>query len=331
MNKQTGIKDKFDTTSLKKLFARYGLVFIVAIIIIIMCFAVEAFRQPTNLLNICKQISINGIIALGMCFVIMTGGIDLSVGSTVALSTVVAGSVICMAPDNNLFILYAALAAVAVCAVVGILNGVLIAYLKLPPFIATLGMMEATRGIAYIYCNGQPYILNSANYKLIGQGYVGVIPVPAIILVVFILIFAFVLNRTKFGRHMLATGGNEKAAMTSGVNTKKIKMIVYTLCGIMAGVAGFILSSRVNSGNPSLAEGYELDAIAAVVIGGVSMDGGVGSIFGTVLGILTLGLIQNSLNMLGVSSYLKMVFQGLIILVAVFMDLQTRKLEASSK
>ncbi len=324
------MKGKINSLGMKKLLARYGLVLIVAVIIIIMSFAVEAFRQPSNLLNICKQISINGIIALGMSFVIMTGGIDLSVGSTVALSTVVAGSVICQAPDNGMYILYAALAGIAACAVFGVINGLLVSYLKMPPFIATMGVMEATRGIAYIYCNGQPYILNSANYKMVGQGYMGIIPIPAIILMVFIGIFAFVLNKTKFGRHMLATGGNEKAAITSGVNTKKIKMIVYTLSGAMAGLAGVILSSRVNSGNPSLAEGYELDAIAAVVIGGVSMDGGVGNMFGVVLGILTLGLIQNALNMLGVSSYLKMVFQGLIILVAVFMDLQTRKLETSS-
>jgi ribose/xylose/arabinose/galactoside ABC-type transport system permease subunit len=199
----------------------------------------------------------------------------------------------------------------------------------MPPFIVTMGFMSIIRGVGYLYCNGQPYVLKAPYYRFIGQGNVLGIPFPALLLVVAIIIFYYLLNWTKFGRYILAVGGNENAALTSGVNTKKTKMLVYGLCGLMGGVGGLILGSRLNAGNPTLGQSYEMDAIAAVVIGGASLDGGIGTMLGTVLGIVTIGLISNALNLLGVSSYLQMVFQGVIILAAVLMDVRTKSLKTA--
>lgn len=317
-------REKFNYRSFMN---RYGLMVIIIAFAIVMCFLQPSFRTSANLLNVLKQVSMNGMIALGMAFVIMTGGIDLSVGSTVAFSTLVAGSVLTINPENPTFAVYAVIAALAAGVLCGAFNGVCIAYLKIPPFIVTMGTMTMFRGMGYLYCDGQPYVLKSAAYKKIGQGTIGglSIPIPAIMLLVAIVIFYFILNWTKFGRNVLATGGNENAAVTAGINVKKIKIIVYTMCGLMAALGGIILGSRINSGNPSLGSGYELDAISAVVIGGASMSGGICTTLGTVLGILTLGLINNSLNMLGVSSYFQMVFQGIIIIVAVALDARSHK------
>jgi len=316
-----------ESINLKSFMTRYGLMIIIIVFILIMCIVQPAFRTSANMLNILKQVSMNGMIALGMAFVIMIGGIDLSVGSIVAVATLVAGSVLTMNPDNQMFTVYAVLAALAAGILCGAFNGLCIAYLKIPPFIVTMGTMTMFRGLGYLYCNGQPYVLKSATYKVIGQGTVtGLsIPIPAIMLVVAIVIFYFILNWTKFGRNVLATGGNENAAITAGINVKKMKIIVYTMCGFMAALGGIILGSRINAGNPSLGSGYELDAISAVVIGGASMSGGLCTTLGTVLGIMTLGLINNSLNMLGVSSYFQMVFQGIIIIVAVALDARSRQ------
>lgn len=316
--------EKFDY---KSFLNRYGLMVIIIVFVLIMCFLQPAFRTSANMLNILKQVSMNGMIALGMAFVIMTGGIDLSVGSILALSTLVAGSILTINPENPVYTIYAVGAALVAGILCGAFNGVCIAYLKIPPFIVTMGTMTMFRGLGYLYCDGQPYVLKSTSYKLIGQGTVtGLsIPVPAIMLSVAVVIFFFILNWTKFGRNVLATGGNENAAITAGINVKKIKIIVYTICGFTAAMGGIILGSRINSGNPSLGSGYELDAISAVVIGGASMSGGICTTLGTVLGILTLGLINNSLNMLGVSSYFQMVFQGVIIIVAVALDARSHQ------
>lgn len=313
------VKEKFD---MKSFMNRFGLMLIIIIFALIMCLFQPSFRTSANMLNILRQVSVNGMIALGMAFVIMTGGIDLSVGSTVAFSTVVAGSILDLNPENPTFTVYAVIAALLAGIILGAFNGVCIAYLKIPPFIVTMATMTMFKGVCYLYCDGQPYVIRSPYYKLIGQGTVtGLsIPIPAIMLVVAIVIFFFILNWTKFGRNVLATGGNENAAVTAGINVKKVKIIVYTICGFMAAFGGIILGSRINSGNPSLGTGYELDAISAVVIGGASMSGGICTTLGTVLGILTLGLINNSLNMIGVSSYFQWVFQGVIIILAVALD-----------
>lgn len=320
MNK--AVKTNFD---FKSFMNRYGLMVIIIIFVLIMCMVQPAFRTSANMLNILKQVSVNGMIALGMAFVIMIGGIDLSVGSIVALSTVVAGSVLTINPEEPIYVVYAVIAALISGVLCGVFNGVCVAYLNISPFIVTMGTMTIFRGIAYIYCDGQPYVLKSEAFKVIGKGTVTDfnIPIPAILLAIAIVIFYFVLNWTKFGRNVLATGGNENAAVTSGVNVKKIKITVYIICGVMAAIGGIIIGSRLNAGNPSYGDGYELDAISAVVIGGASMNGGICTALGTVLGILTLGLINNSLNMLGVSSYLQMIFQGLIIIIAVALDVRS--------
>jgi ribose/xylose/arabinose/galactoside ABC-type transport system permease subunit len=308
---------------------QYGLLVVILFLMMIMSIVQPAFMTSGNLLNILKQISVNGMLALGVSFVIMSGGIDLSIGSNVMLATLAAGSIVINHPDEPVYIIFAIVAALAVCTVFGLLNGIFVAFFRMPPFIVTMGFMSIIRGVGYLYCNGQPYVLKAPYYRFIGQGNVLGIPFPALLLVVAIIIFYYLLNWTKFGRYILAVGGNENAALTSGVNTKKTKMLVYGLCGLMGGVGGLILGSRLNAGNPTLGQSYEMDAIAAVVIGGASLDGGIGTMLGTVLGIVTIGLISNALNLLGVSSYLQMVFQGVIILAAVLMDVRTKSLKTA--
>lgn len=303
---------KIDTAASKNVFKKYMIVLVLLAMWIFM-FAVEpSFRSWTNAMNIFRQVSIKGIIALGMTFVILLGCIDLTVGSLVAVSGVVAGSILVKNPD---MVVPAILAAVAVCALFDLLCGFFIAKLDVPPFIATLAGMTAARGIAYVYSNGTPYILKSEAFKEIGKGYV-----PIIIFLALAVLMHIILSKTKFGRHIYAVGGNAAAAAASGVKVAKIKMIVYAISGALTGIAGIVLASRTNSGQPAVGTGYETDVIAAVAIGGTSMNGGVGTIFGTCIGMLIIGTLQNGMNLLGVSSYWQDVVKGVIIIGAVCFD-----------
>lgn len=312
---------------IRKAMVKYGLFVLVISMIVIISIISKDFRTVDNFLNVFKQISINGVLAIGMTFVIITGGIDLSVGSTVALASLIAGAILQIQPDNPVFTVYALVAALAVSAAFGCGAGLFIALAKIPPFVVTLAFTSIIKGVGYVFCDGKPFIIRSESFRVYGQGNLGPIPVPTIILIVVFLLFFFILNFTKFGRYVYATGGNESAAITSGVNTKKVKIIVYTISGTMAGLAGVMLGSRLNSGNPTLGTGYELDAIAAVVIGGASLEGGIGNLLGTLLGIVTLGIINNAMNLLGVSSYYQMIAKGIIILIAVLMDVKTKGLK----
>ena len=299
-------------------FARkYGILFVLIVFWIVLAIVNETFRTETNMLNILRQISMNGIIAVGMTYVIMTGGIDLSVGSLMAVSGVVGGSILSKSP--NLVILAVA-AAIVACALFGFMNGLFTAYGKVPAFIATLASMTIARGFAYVYSNGKPYVLNSPGFSKLGQGYVPICVFLAVVVVAHI-----ILAKTTFGRYVYATGGNVRAALASGVNVKWVLLRVYVLCGFLAGLSGVILSARTNSGQPAVGTGYELDAIAAVVIGGTSMTGGLGTIVGTFIGTLMIGTINNGLNLMDVSSYYQMIVKGFIILGAVFFDLHSKR------
>ena len=280
----------------------------------------DRFMTSSNILNILRQTSINSIIAAGMTFVIITGGIDLSVGSTLALSGAVAAFLISTGTPPAL----ALLAALLVGASIGFLNGIAITKGKLQPFIVTLATMTVFRGATMVFTDGKPI---SAGYEkgaeflsTLGNGYVMGIPIPIIIMIVVFLVGYFILTQTTFGRYVYSLGGNEEATKLSGVNTDRMKVIVYSISGFLAALAGIIITARLSSAQPTAGSGYELDAIAAVVLGGTSLAGGVGSILGTVTGALIIGVLNNALNLMNVSSYYQLLAKGVVILIAVLLD-----------
>ncbi len=308
---------RFNINSIRELGIFLAFVFI---LVTLMLLSPNAFARPANLINILKQASINGILATGMMFVIISGGIDLSVGSIVALSGVVAAS---YAHPGEYPLIVPMILALAVGAIVGLVNGAGVAYGGLPPFIITLGTMTIVRGVALIAANGQPVFNVTKEFEAAAGGFVFErIPNLVVYYVVITLVLAFVLTRTVFGRRVYAVGGNETAARVSGISVEKIKLAVYTLSGFLAGIAGFLLASRIISGNPTSGQAYELDAIAAVVIGGVSMSGGSGKWYGTVIGALMIAIISNGLDILNVSSHFQLIIKGLIIIVAVLVDIK---------
>lgn len=276
------------------------------------------FLTMGNLLNVFRQVSINALIAFGMTLVILLGGIDLSVGSILALSSVLTALMISHGIDP----IVATSVGILAGAGMGMINGLVISKGKVAPFIATLGTMTILRGLSLVFSDGRPITgLNSDFFAMLGGGYVaGLIPVPVIIMLVMFGVFWFVLKNTVFGRHVYAVGGNEEASRLSGINTDRIKIWVYSLSGAMAATAGMILTSRLNSAQPTAGTGYELDAIAAVVLGGTSLTGGRGWIFGTLVGALLIGILNNGLNLLGVSSFYQQVIKGVVILLAVLLD-----------
>lgn len=274
----------------------------------------SGFLTEKNIINVLRQVSYNGVIAVGMTFVIITGNIDLSVGGVVGLAAIVACD---FAHPGEYPLIIPILVALGIGALVGLINGIGIAYGHVPAFIMTLGTNTILRGVIMLYNNGKPVLNLSEQYQAIGSGYLGKIPIPVIILIAVLLLGWFILNKTRFGRHVLAVGGNEQAARVSGINTKLVKITVYIMSGIFSAIAGMIISARVNAGSPTLGTGYENDAIAAAVIGGTSMMGGQGSMIGTIGGILIIGVMNNGLDLLNVSSYYQQVAKGIIIIAAV--------------
>ena len=279
------------------------------------------FLTVSNLLNVAQQISINAIIAVGMTFVIITAGIDLSVGSLVAFSGVVLASVL----QAGVPLPIAILVGLGVGLFCGMINGLLITQGRIPPFISTLGMMSVARGAALLYTKGRPVSGFSENFRYLATGEIFHIPVPVIIMGVVYIIAHFVLNRTKLGRYAYAIGGNEEAAILSGINVKLYKTMVYALCGMLSGLAALILTARLNSAQPIAGNMYELDAIAATVIGGTSLMGGEGTVLGTLIGALIMGVLRNGLNLLGVSSFIQQIVIGSVIIIAVLMDMALKK------
>lgn len=294
--------------------ALISLVFIVTLFSIIS----PEFRTSDNFLSLLRQSSINGFIAFGMTFVILTGAIDLSVGSVLALSTALCAGMITSGVPAGV----AMLASLFIGAFLGLISGMLVTRGRLQPFIATLITMTAYRGLTMIYTNGKPIsrLGESMLLKSIGKGDVFGIPVPVILLILMFALFWFLLTKTTFGRYIYATGSNWKAAELAGVSIRKTKIIAYVISGVMAALSGLILLSRLNSAQPTLGSGYELDAIAAVALGGTSMSGGRGKIYGTFIGVLIIAVLNNSLNILDVPSYYQEVIKALVILIAVLSD-----------
>jgi len=297
-----------------------GLVFVS----LIFCLLSPYFFTVSNILNIAQQTSINGIIAVGMTFVIISAGIDLSVGSIVAFSGVVLAGML----QSGIPAPFAILLGLLVGLLCGLSNGVLISYGKLPPFIATLGMMSVARGAALLYTDGRPVSGFSNSFRYLATGEILKIPVTVILMILIYLLAHFVLTRTKLGRYTYAIGGNEEAAHLSGINTRVIKTVVYGISGLLSGFAALILTARLNSAQPIAGIMYELDAIAAVVIGGTSLMGGEGKISGTLIGALIMGILRNGLNLLGVSSFIQQIVIGLVIICAVLIDMTLKKKRA---
>ena len=316
---------KFDTGAFLKKYAIVGILLVFVVLLTVLTGG--TFLGGQNLINVIRQVSAIGIIATGMTFVIIINGIDLSVGSIVAVSAVVSTSLaqspeasVIMYPGLQLPVIVSVLAGLAVGALLGLVNGSLVAGFRIAPFIATLGMMTAARGMALIYSNGRPISRLQPGFNWIGQGDLLFIPVPIWILAIVAVAAHIVLNFTRFGRHTYAIGGNEQAARVSGINLNRIKVGIFTLSGLLAGLAGIMLAARIGSGNPQLGTGIELDAIASAVIGGTSFNGGVGTIWGTIVGALIIGVINNGLDLLNVSPFTQQVVKGAIIVIAIIID-----------
>ena len=289
---------------------------------IVLAILSPAFITPNNLMNVIKQIAVNGILGIGMTFVLVSGGIDLSVGSLIALTSVCAAFF--ARETTGLPLIVPIAVALSVGALAGLLNGVGISYVGFPPFIMTLAMMSIARGMGLVLTEGRPIFGTSPRFNSISNGFVLGIPNLVYFLVFLMVIGVFLLRKTVFGKWVYAIGGNESAARLSGINTRRIKTFVYVGSGLLAGLCGVLMASRITSGSPIIGSGYELNAIAAAVIGGVSMSGGAGNLLGTLVGALIIGVIQNGLDILGVSPFYQQVIQGLIIIVAVFLDIKSK-------
>jgi ribose/xylose/arabinose/galactoside ABC-type transport system permease subunit len=318
-------KKKFlgmDQNELNIFTRRYGIGFVMLAMIVLLAIVSPTFRTSGNVISILLQVSINGLIAFGMVFVITTGGIDLSVGSMLALGSVIIGYVL----NSSGNILVACIAAIIANAIFGFLNGILIAKFEMIPFVVTLATQLVIRGVAYIISGGYSQSLANAKFKLIGAGrWLGAIPYPVIMLIIVAIISYILMHKTKFGRYVYAVGGNVNAATASGVNVFKTRVLTYILSGVFVGVASIIMTSRISAAQPNIGLGYETDAIAACVIGGTSFLGGVATIPGTFMGIIIIGLIYNGMNLLGINSYWQTITKGLLIIGAVMLDMFMNK------
>ena len=318
----------------KKIISKYGIYIVLVVMIIAMSFLSDVFLTSKNLFNVFRQISVIGIISLGVTIVIISKGIDLSSGSVLALAAVVAASfgqkgdwAQKMYPGiGQMPVIVPLLLALLVGLVCGVINGGLIAKTGIPAFIATLGMMTSARGVALLYTDGRPVSTLTDSYQYFGQGYIlKYIPIPVVIYLLMAFVTWVILNHTRFGKNIYAIGGNENAAKVSGINVKWNLIKIYAYAGVLAGLAGLILSARVNTGQPGMGVAYELDAIAATTIGGTSHAGGIGTIGGAVVGALILGVLNNGLNLLGVSAYWQQIIKGLIIVSAVVIDMRRNR------
>lgn len=288
----------------------------------VIAIAKPQFLTAANLINVARQISITGPLAIGVTFVLLTGGVDLSLGSMVALAGVVTAGL--AHPDGHA-LLVPVLAGIGVGALCGLVNGVVVTKARVAPFIATLGMMTAARGLALVLSDGRPVSNLSRTFTGIARGDLGGVPYPVIIFVFVALIAHLFLKHFRLGRYIYAVGGNEQSAFASGISVNGIKLLAYTFCGMAAGLSGVVLAARTTTGQPNAGVGYELDAIAAAVIGGTSLSGGSGGIAGTLLGALLMGVINNGLDLANVPSYYQQIVKGAIIVTAVALDRKNRR------
>jgi ribose transport system permease protein len=299
----------------RRLLRDYGSLLGLLLIGAVLSLLSDRFLTASNLINVARQVSINAIVAAGMTIVIITGGIDLSVGSTIALAGCAALLVARPAGD-----VVGMLAGIVVAAGVGLLNGALIAWGRVPPFITTLATMTVVRGAALVLTNGEPIVKTAGPYLWLGQAVIGPIPVPILLMIVTLLAAHWFLSRTRWGTYVYAVGGNAEAARLAGISLAGIQILVYVLGGVMAGLAGLVLAARLSSAQPNTGVGFELDAIAAVVLGGTSLMGGEGTIWGTVVGAFIIGVLNNGFNLMNVSPFYQLIAKGGVIVLAVLVD-----------
>jgi putative xylitol transport system permease protein len=304
---------------------KYGLLLAFGALCLFLAIVNENFLSSRNILNVLRQTSINGILAIGMTFVILARGIDLSVGSVVALAGIVSASLAttsatAMAYGGPYPVVVALAAGIAVGAACGAVSGFVVARFNVPAFVATLGMLSAARGLTLLYAGGKPVPSLTDEFRWIGTGSVFGIPMPVIIFAIVFVIAWWVLTHMRFGRHVYAAGGNPHAAIVSGINVMSVRLKVFIISGALAGLAGMILAARTGSALTQAGIAYELDAIAAVVIGGTSLAGGVGLVTGTLIGALLIGVMNNGLDLMGVPSYYQQVIKGILIVAAVMLD-----------
>ena len=309
---------KLEATGKSGIWQKFGPLLALVLLFIVITVLNPSFMEPNNILNLLRQTSINALIAFGMTFIILTGGIDLSVGSILALSSALMAGMMVSGLDPILAILVGILLG----AIMGVINGILVSKGKMAPFIVTLATMTIFRGLTLVYTDGKPItgIGDSVMFQMLGRGYFLGVPVPAVVMAIAFLILWFLLHKTSFGRKTYAIGGNERASRISGIKVDRVKVAIYGLAGTMAAIAGAILTSRLNSAQPTAGQSYEMDAIAAVVLGGTSLSGGKGRLFGTLVGVLIIGTLNNGMNLLGVSSFYQQVVKGAVILIAVLLD-----------
>ncbi|MDD2375423.1 MAG: ABC transporter permease [Eubacteriales bacterium] len=287
------------------------------ILFIAFAFANKRFVSPSNLFTIARQVSMYGIAAVGMTFVILIGGIDLAAGSIITVVNVVCAYLMV---EMQFSMVAAVLTSLILAAAIGALNGFLVAKIAMPAIIATFATQIIFEGAAYLLSGGTPVYGFDERFKIIGQGYVGPVPVPVIIMALCFALGAFILNKTYFGRYFYAVGGNEEASKLSGIRVKGIKFLIYTLSGLFAGLAGIVMLSRTNSAQPTAGKGFEFDVITCVVLGGVSVSGGFGKISNVIAGVLIIGILTNGMVLMNVSSYTQMVVKGLVLIFAVGFD-----------
>lgn len=300
----------------KNFLVKYKSLFGLLVLCIILSILTPRFLTINNLRNVFTQVSVNAVIAAGMTFVILTGGIDLSVGSILAIAGAVAAAIV--KSTGNVFL--AVIAALAIGAIIGLLNGIIIARGKIQAFIATLVSMTVFRGVTYVYTNGTPVSGLGQKFMVLGNDKILGMPIPVIVTVIIFLLSYYILDQTRYGRYVYSIGGNEDTARLSGINANKVKTLVYVISGVMAAVSGIIVTSRIGSASPNAGSGFELDAIAAVVLGGTSLAGGEGSIVGTIIGAVIIGVLNNGLNLMNVSPFYQLIVKGLVILLAVMID-----------
>lgn len=327
VSEQTAAKaQKADAAEVAKRIVReYGIYLAFILLVVVLSFANKYFLTQGNISNILLQTSINGVLAFGMTFVIITGGIDLSVGSVLALAGIVSASFATTSPQATVAGgPYPVFVALGVGVLIGVASGAIIgpivARFNVPSFVATLGMLSAARGLTLIYAGGRPVPALTPEYRWIGNGNLFGIPAPVIIFAGIFLLCWFILARTRFGRYVYAVGGNARAAKTSGINVVGVRFAVYVISGALAGVAGMLLAARTGSALTQAGIGYELDAIAAVVIGGISLSGGIGRMTGALIGALIIGVMNNGLDLMGIESYYQQVLKGMLIVGAVMLD-----------
>lgn len=328
---QTGPIQKTQTASLLSRVVRdYGIIIAFFVLCAMLTVVSPYFLTSQNIVNVLRQSSINGILAIGLTFVILTRGIDLSVGSVVALAGIIGAS---FATESAVAGVvgspYPALVGILVGLMVGLLagtaSGVIVSRFKVPSFVVTLGMLSTARGLTLLYTGGKPVPSLTPEFRWMGTGQVGGIPVPILILLAVFAVSWWVLNKSRFGRHVYAVGGNPRAANTSGIRVARIRLAVYMISGALAALAGLLLAARTGSGLTQAGLSYELDAIAAVVIGGTSLSGGSGSVTGTLFGTLIIAVMNNGLDLLGVDSNYQQIIKGVIIVLAVMIDSSRQK------